>query len=332
MALDWQPLRDLVAKANCLLLTTHTRPDGDGLGSCKAFAAVLRQLGKKVFIVVPGHFPDRYHFLDPEREIMEFSQDRAEELRQADAACVLDTGTWNQLGNFAEFFRSLNVPKLVIDHHMTQDDMGAIRLVDVSAEATGRLAYDAIAALGCTVTPQSATALFTAIAMDTGWFRHSNTTGATLRLAASLVDAGAQPHQLHPLLFERNSMGRMKLMGCVLNRLLLAAGGRIGHSSILKTDYPATGAVPPDSEDLVNLTLSIIGVEVGLLFMEQPQGGVKVSFRSKGGVNVGQVAEFLGGGGHAPAAGAIVHEPLEEVRDKVLKLIEEVLPPLQPVD
>src|SRR5262249_35161928 len=153
----------------------------DGLGSCKSLATALRQLGKKVFIVVPGHFPERYRFLDPEKEIMEFAQDRAEELRQADAACVLDTGTWNQLGNFADFFRSLKVPKLVIDHHITQDDRGATRLVDVSAEATGRLAYEAINALGCTVTPESAAALFTAVAMDTGWFRHSNTTGATLR-------------------------------------------------------------------------------------------------------------------------------------------------------
>jgi phosphoesterase RecJ-like protein len=332
MALDWQPLRDLVASASRILLTTHTRPDGDGLGSCKGLAAALRQLGKQVWIVIPGHFPERYRFLDPEKEIIEFSPERAEELRQADAAMVLDTGTWNQLGNFAEFFRSLQVPKLVIDHHVTQDDMGAVRLVDTSAEAVGRLAYDAIQALGGTVTPASANALFTALAMDTGWFRHSNTSSATFQLAARLVEAGAQPHALHPLLFERNSLGRMKLMGYVLNRLLLAAGGRIGHSCILKTDYAATGAVPPDSEDLVNLTTNILGVDVGLLFMEQPAGGVKISFRSKGGVNVGKIAEFLGGGGHPPAAGAIVQAPLAEVREQVLKLIEEVLPPMPDSD
>lgn len=328
MAVDWQPLRELAAKAQRFLLTTHTRPDGDGLGSCKGLASALRQMGKQVRIVIPGNFPERYRYLDPEREIVEFTPEQAEDLRQVDAAIVLDTGTWNQLGNLAEFFRSLNVPKLVIDHHVTQDDLGAIRLVDTSAEAVGRMAHDAILALGGTVTPECANALFTALAMDTGWFRHSNTTGETFRLAGRLVDAGASPHQLHPMLFERNSMGRMKLMGCALNRLLLAAGGRIGHSSIIKTDYPATGAVPPDSEDLVNLTLSVVGVEAGLLFMEQPAGGIKISFRSKGMVNVGKIAEFLGGGGHPAAAGAIVHAPLEEVREQVLKLVEEVLPPL----
>lgn len=330
MAVDWQPLRDLVAKAHRFLLTTHTRPDGDGLGSCKGLAAALRQLGKEVRIVIAGHFPERYRFLDPEREIVEFTPELVEELRHVDAAIVLDTGTWNQLGNLADFFRSLPVPKLVIDHHVTQDDLGAVRIVDVTAEAVGRMAYEAITALGATPTPDSANALFTALAMDTGWFRHSNTSPETFRLAAHLVEAGARPHQLYPLLFERNSLGRMKLMGCALNRLLLAAGGRIGHSSILKTDYPSTGAVPPDSEDLVNLTLSIIGVEVGLLFMEQPAGGIKISFRSRGGVNVGKIAEFLGGGGHPPAAGAIVQASLEEVREQVLKLVEEVLPPLAP--
>ena len=110
---------------------------------------------------------------------------------------MLDTGTWDQLGDFGTFLRSLTVPKVVIDHHLTQDDLGAVRLVDVTAEATGRLVFEATTALGGPLSPAAAHALFVALAMDTGWFRHNNTTPATFTLAARLQEAGARPTEAY---------------------------------------------------------------------------------------------------------------------------------------
>jgi phosphoesterase RecJ-like protein len=322
MPIDWTPFVDLVARHRRFLMTTHIRPDGDGLGSMKALALAFQQIGKQVACVVASTIPPRYAFLNCDSGLEQFTQAR-EEHHQADAVIVLDTGTWNQLGAFGSFLRTLTVPKVVIDHHPTQDDLGATRFVDTSAEATGRLAYEAISALGVTLSEPMASALFVAVAMDTGWFRHSNARTGTFELAAKLVSAGARPEILYDRLYEENTLPRLKLMGLVLDRLQTAHEGRIAYSEIRRDDYATTGATPQDTEDLVNFTRSVSGVEVGLFFMEQPRGGVKVSFRSRAKVDVGHVAEQFGGGGHRLASGAIIETTLEEARRQVLEFVSQ---------
>ena len=238
---------------------------------------------------------------------------------------MLDTGTWNQLGSFGSYLCQLSVPRVVIDHHLTQDDLGGLRLADISAEATGRLIDEALKALGVPLSPSMASKLFVAVAMDTGWFRHSNTTPATMTLASVLMAAGAQPEHLYEELFERNSLSRLRLLGLVLDRLQLTFNNRVAFTEIRRGDYQTTGATPQDSEDLVNYTRSLQGVEVGLFFMEQPRGGVKVSFRSRSSVDVAALAEKFGGGGHRQASGAVLQTSLEEARDRVLQALAALL-------
>jgi phosphoesterase RecJ-like protein len=322
--IDWTPFVDMVHRNKRFLLTTHIRPDGDGLGSQLALAEVLQTMGKEVRLVIASSWPPRYDFLDPNKRIERFTPP-GDGWRNVDAAIVLDTGTWNQLGDFGPFLKSLSVAKAVIDHHISQDDLGAVRFVDVTAEATGRLAYEAIQALGAPLTERAATMLFVALAMDTGWFAHGNTTPATFDLAAKLTAAGAQAATLRDQLFERNTLPGLKLRGLVLERLQLTNEGKVAYSDILRVDYEATGAIPQDSEDLVNYMRSIIGVEVGLLFMEQPAGGIKVSFRSKGKIDVARVAAQFGGGGHRAASGATMHEPLAQVQARVLAAVHAAL-------
>lgn len=324
MPLDWTPFNDLVRRHQRFLLTTHIRPDGDGLGSMLALADALERRGKSVRLTVASTLPPRYDFLDPNHRIRRFVAP-GDEFRDAEAAIVLDTGTWNQLGDFGTLLRGLAVPKVVIDHHLTQDDLGATRLVDATAEATGRLVFDAIAALGDPLSAPAAHCLFVALAMDTGWFRHPNTTPATFALAAELVRAGANPTEAYEQLFEGSSLARLRLTGLVLERLSVACGGRVAHTEIRRADYAATGASPQDSEDLVNYTRSVSGVEVGLFFMEQPQGGVKVSFRSRERLDVARLAEQFGGGGHKLASGAILDTSLAEARTRVLAAVATAL-------
>jgi phosphoesterase RecJ-like protein len=319
MPLDWSPFVEFVRRNDRFLIMTHVRPDGDALGSELALAAALRAAGKSARAVIAGKLPPRYHFLDGEPPIERFHPP-GDGFRDAGAVIVVDTGTWNQLGEFGPFLRTLAVPKLVIDHHRTQDDLGAVRLVDTSAEACGRLVREAITALGVPLTASMATALFIALAMDTGWFHHGSTTAATFDLAAELVRAGAQPDPIYELLYERNTLARMRLMGLVLDRLRTVADGRVAVSEVMLPDYEATGAVPGDTEDLVNLTRGLEGVEVGVLLIEQRTGGVKVSFRSRT-ADVSKVAERFGGGGHRLASGATVAGPIEEVRDRVLQAV-----------
>jgi phosphoesterase RecJ-like protein len=320
MPLDWAPFVALVGRHRRFLLTTHVRPDPDGLGSMLALGDALEHLGKTVQMVVASLYPSRYQFLDPDRRVQRF-EPPGEPWRQAEAVVVLDTGTWNQLGDFGPFLRQLSAEKAVIDHHLTQDDLGALRLVDTTAEATGRLVFEAGRAMGVPLEPRTAHSLFLAVSTDTGWFRHPNATPATFALAAELVAAGARPTEAYEYLYEHNTLPRLKLMGVVLDRLELTAGGRVAWAEVRRADYQATGATPQDSEDLVNYPRSLAGVEVGLLFLEQPRGGVKVSFRSRARIDVARIAERFGGGGHRLASGAILETTLDDARNRVLDAV-----------
>jgi phosphoesterase RecJ-like protein len=324
MPIDWKPFVEFVTRHQRFLLTTHVRPDGDGIGSILALGEILTKMGKEARLVLLSPFPARYQFLDPDHRLERFIKP-GDRWRNADAAIVMDTGTWTQLGDFGPFLQDLPAAKVVIDHHETQDDLGGLRLVDTTAEATGRLCYEAIAALGQPLDEKAATALLVALGMDTGWFHHGNTSAETFALASELVRAGAQVSATYDQLFENNPLPRLRLTGLVLERLQVTHGGQMAHTEIRLSDYAATGAAPADSEDLVNYTRSITGVEVGLLFMEQPKGGVKVSFRSRSRVDVARLAERFGGGGHRRAAGTIIQAPLEEAKKRILTAVAAAL-------
>jgi phosphoesterase RecJ-like protein len=324
MPINWTPFVEMVHTHQRFLLTTHVRPDADGLGSLLALAEVLENLGKQVQMVNASKWPPRYTFLDPERRIEHFTLP-GDAWREAQAVMVLDTGTWGQLGDFGAFLRSSPASRLVIDHHVSQDDLGGVALVDTSAEATGRLMVEAIQALGQPLPPKAANNLFAALATDTGWFRHSNTTAATFALAEQLMRAGAQPTILYEHLYEQNPLPRLKLTGLVLDRLQVTAGGLVAFTEVQRADYAATGAWPQDTEDLINFCRSLAGVEVAIFFMEQPAGGVKVSFRSRTKVDVAKLAEQWGGGGHRRASGTIIQGTLTEAKAKVLAAVERAL-------
>lgn len=297
------------------MVTTHTRPDGDALGCQLAIAEAIRALGKRVHCVIPSPMPPRYQFLDPDQLVTTFALDGP--WSDVEGVLVVDTGTFNQLPGVGDWIRTSSARKFVIDHHKTQDDLGGDRLVDTSAEACGRLVFEAIDALGVTMTPTMAQWLFAAVATDTGWFRHSNTTPDTFALASELMAAGARPSVLFEQIYELTTPGRLKLRGIALERLRTSEDGRVAWTEIHVGDFAATGSVPMDTEDLINDPRSLAGVDVALVFIEQRDGQVKVSFRSKT-ADVARLAEQFGGGGHIRAAGATLAGPLDAARDRVV--------------
>ena len=324
MPLDWAPLTDLLRTHDRPLLMTHIRPDADGLGAQLALRDALVRIGKQPRVAIASKLPPRYEFLDPARTVIEDFRHGTDRFAACDCVVVLDTGTYNQLGDFGEFLRTRPVPRAVVDHHRTQDDLGGLRFVDVTAESTGRLAYEITRALDLTPTPAAANHLFMAVATDTGWFRHPNATAATFALAAELVALGANPTELYERLYEAAPLARLKLTGVAIDRLKVRAGGRVAYTEIVLTDYAATGAVPGDTEDLITFPRSVEKVDVALVFIEQPGGGTKVSFRAKA-LDVSRIAERFGGGGHKLASGARVERPLPETRDAVLAAVEDAL-------
>ncbi|HEV3166132.1 MAG TPA: bifunctional oligoribonuclease/PAP phosphatase NrnA [Isosphaeraceae bacterium] len=327
MSIDWKPLADLIEAHDRFLVTTHVRPDGDALGSEVGMAGLLRQKGKDVRVVNVSLTPPRYDFLDPNGNLFEHfgTTVKPADLLDREALVILDLSAWGQLGDMAGWLQSFPGPRLVIDHHVSQDDLGATFLKDTEAEATGTLVLRAIRALGGTLTPEVANGLLVAIAMDTGWFRHPNTRPETLRMAADLVEAGAEIDRLYRLLYERNTLSRLKMMGETLASLQTDMDGRIAYATVTRDDLERTGAIPPDTEDLVDFTVSINGVEVGLLFIEQKRGGIKLSVRSREGLDCARLASAFGGGGHRAAAGATLPDPLSAALPRVLGVVREAL-------
>lgn len=324
MPLDWSPLVELVRRHQTFLLMRHVRPDADGMGSQLGLADALTRMGKTVHVVIASPLPPRYRFLDPDRTIIQNFEAPGTKYRNVDAILVLDTGTWNQLGEFGDFMKGMTVPKAVVDHHRTQDDLGGLAFVDTTAEATGRLAHEIIRALGAPLSPAAANHLFMALATDTGWFRHANTSAATFELAGELVKAGANPTPLYERLYEAAPLARLKLTGVALERLQTRANGRIAYTEVKLADYAATGAVPGDTEELINHPRSIDGVDLAMIFIEQSDGGTKVSFRSRS-ADVSKLAEQFQGGGHKLASGARLPDALAIAREKVIAAAEKLL-------
>ncbi len=316
--IDWPQFTQYVQRHNRFLLTTHIRPDCDALGSTLAMAAVLERLGKEVEIVLGYHVPPNLRWLDPDGRIRHLHEFSARQLESFDALIVLDTSAWAQLSHIEEVIRRTKAQKIVIDHHQSGDDIGAVVFKDPSAEATGRIVAEAAEHLGVAITPQMATQLFAALVTDTGWLHFSSTNSGSYRLAAALVDAGAVPQQIYAELHEKETLGRLILIGIVLSRVETDLDGKLIYTYIQRKDFEAAGALPTDSEDVINMTLAVKGTQVAIIFVEQSDGGFKISFRSRCQVDCAKLAEQFGGGGHKAAAGALIREPFDIVRTRVL--------------
>lgn len=285
-------------------------------------AGVLDALGKDVLIVNGHATPPNLHTIDPTRRLKALGQDiQAADLADRQVLMVLDTSAWAQLGPMADVVRNSKALKMVLDHHVSQDDLGAEEFKNTKAEATGRLVVEAADHLGVKLTAAMARALFAAQATDTGWYRFSSITGEALRIAARLVDAGAVPQEIYTALYEQDTLARLQLRGRIIARTQTELNGRLAYTTVLADDFKATGALPSDTEDVINLTLAIAGVEVATIFVEQPDGRFKLSFRSRSGVDCNALANQFGGGGHKAAAGASIAGPLETARRSVLDAI-----------
>ena len=326
MTLDWTPFRQLLDTQQTFLITSHVRPDADAIGSEVALASLLKQLGKTTRIVNVSPTPPHLLFLDPHREALQLGTSAtADEVRQADVHVIVDTSSWLQLSEVGKLLRETKVPRVVIDHHVSSDDLGAVELKDVTREATGALISELAAVLKLRPDAQAATALFAAIATDTGWFRFAATTGETLRVAGWLMDCGAQPHVIFRELYERATLARIRLAGRVLGRVALDCDGALAYTSVSWSDFAELGAISSDTEDLVNEGLRIAGTKAALIAIEQQNRQVKVSFRSRTEVDVAKVAEQFGGGGHKQAAGATLPGPLPQALEQALSALKAAL-------
>ncbi len=319
-----QAIVQTLANASNVLITTHVRPDGDALGSSAAAWLALKAIGVKATVLLLSHLPTKYAFaflepgvcyIDAEQKLpVDFSLDAF------DALLVIDTGTWSQLPGLRERVDAFAKPKLIIDHHLTQEDWATHKWVDTSAAAAGEIVEELIDRLGVSLDRAMAEALFLAIVSDTGWFQYSNTTPATLRRSARMIDAGVDTDRLYQRLYQNERPERIALQTRAMQSLQLLAGGKLAIMQIQGADFAAVNANVPDTENLINIPLQIRSVEMSVLLVQTPEAGaIRASFRSKGKVNVATFAQQFGGGGHARASGAKVEGSLEDAKNRIIE-------------
>jgi len=312
--INWEPLRPILAAHQRFVISSHVRPDADAIGSEIGLARVLQALGKQTLIINHSPTPPNLAFLDPAGEVRQLGVSAtADEILQAQVHVIVDTSSWLQLNEVGKVMKTAPSQKVVIDHHVSADDLGASVFKDTSCEATGSLIFDLAEFLGIPLPMDAANALFAAIATDTGWFRFAAVTSRTMRRIASLIDQGAVPAGIYRELYEQSTLARQHLVGRALSRMTLDCNGELAYVSIPWSDFTETGAVSSDTEDLVNECLTVTGTRGAFIAIELPSRQVKVSFRSRADrLNVAAIAEQFGGGGHRLAAGATLPGPLSD--------------------
>jgi phosphoesterase RecJ-like protein len=236
-----------------------------------------------------------------------------------DAIFVLDNSAPERLGRLRETIESSPAPKVCIDHHPDPDPLWQVRLIRETACATGEVVYDLIRGMGGEVTPEMATALYTAVVTDTGHFRFSNTTAATHRLAGKLMEHGVAADRIYQELFEQTSPSFARLLGASLASLEIVAGGAMGVFRITRELVRRCRAEGEDTSEIINEVLGIAGIRLAVLLKELPDGRTKVSFRSKGAIDVNHLARRFGGGGHRNASGAVLDEAMAAAEPRVLE-------------
>jgi phosphoesterase RecJ-like protein len=314
MPIQWEPLRPILAAHQRFVISSHVRPDADAIGSEIGLARLLQSLGKSVQIINHSPTPPNLAFLDPAKEVKQLGVTAtAADITSAEVHFIVDTSAWIQLNDVGKAMKESKAIRIVIDHHVSADQLGATEFKDTTSEATGSLIFDLSQFLGIDLSADAATALFAAIATDTGWFRFSAVTSQTMRRIARLMEFGAVPAQIYRELYEQLSLARMHLVGRALTRMVLECNGSLAYLSIPWSDFEETGAVSSDTEDLVNECLKITGTKGAFIAIEMQSRQVKVSFRSRSeALDVAKIAEQFGGGGHRAAAGATLPGPLTQ--------------------
>lgn len=325
-----QPLTGVAARIvqvlrgsdTCLLLA-HVNPDGDVLGSQLGLGLALLDQGKRVTLASPHPVPEPFRFLSGTSLVEEWKEGEAPP-GEWEIAVLADCPDPGRTGGILESCRGRVRTLVNIDHHPDNRRFGDLNWVEISASATGELVYDLIQDLGWPLTPEVATALYTAIVTDTGFFRYSNTTPKALAVASRLVAAGAQPAQVANHLFEQRRLEGLHFLGALLQRIETNPQGTVAWLA-LTGDLLAADPAMIEAEDLVTYPRSIATAKVGILFWELGPEKTKVSLRAKGEVNVAAVATRFGGGGHPNAAGCTVQAPLAEAQARVLQALSQAM-------
>lgn len=324
---NWEQIVELIRRGRRFLITTHINPDGDAIGSEMALNHLLKALGKEVRIINDSPLPYYLTFLDPNKEIECLPNTLSVPLKllSLDGIFILDISDWNRLGRLKEVIKESPVVKVCLDHHPPQDRLGDIAIIDEEACSAGILIFELINRLELTLTKPMAEALYVSLLTDTGSFRFSNTNAKAHEMAAQLIKAGVISHEIYSKVYEQGSWEKMELWGKVISSIGSACQKQVAYLAVSQELLNTYRVHPDEIEGFVEFPRAIEGVEVVILFQETDKGKTRISLRSKGRVNVQEIARIFGGGGHPYAAGIRLEKPLSEAIRALLEAMDERL-------
>ena len=296
------------------LLVTHRRPDGDTLGSAALLCRGLRQLGKTAYVLYNPEITEKYAGL-----LAGLTKDAAED---TDTVVTVDVASPNMLGNY--FVHLQDKAVLRIDHHSSATSFTPYELVEPKTAACGEIVYGVLKEMGAVLDVAMAEALYTAVSTDTGCFRYANTTAQTLRAAADCLEAGANTFRLNQILFETNSLGRLRLQGWLVENAIFLQDGKIAICALPLSKERELGLTEDDLENISGFPRTIAGVKIAATLRQESEDTVKMSVRAVPGCDAAAICQKFGGGGHAGAAGASMKLTMEEAVEAVKAAMPEI--------
>jgi bifunctional oligoribonuclease and PAP phosphatase NrnA len=309
-----QRICDEILRCQRFLITSHLKPDGDSIGSQVAMAYALRALGKDVRLVncdpaqpTLGTFPGVSDIEIANQAEGDF-----------DLVLVMECSELARTGVAGlDRYRIVN-----IDHHPGNAMYGAVNWFDAGAAACGEMVFDVIQCLGVPLSREMATHVYVAILTDTGSFHYSSITPRTFDICRQALEAGADPVSIARNVFDNNNIGRLRLFGAVLGSVELDPSGRLAAIYLDRAMARASGGTYDDTEGLINLPLTVKEIQAVVFFKEWDKDQYRISLRSKGNIDVGEVAKQFGGGGHKNASGCTIVGSLASVRQQVMPLVQ----------
>lgn len=321
---------DLIGSGRTFVLAAHENADGDALGAEIALRHALVALGREAHIVNMEPPMRRYRFLGADLVEVFDAATAPALLERADAVFVVDNNSWPRLGRLGPLLRGAAAPVVCIDHHIAETPFSPFHLIDTSAAATTEIVLALVDALGVPLTREIATAIYTGLCTDTGWFRYSNTTPRTFRMAARLLEAGVDPELVNAEVHYQDTRPRQRLLARMLERVELESAV-FAHSFVsleMMRDLEVTWA---DTDDFIEFIRGLAGVKIALLLKEHERGVIKASLRSRDAFSANAVARKFGGGGHRHASGLTFRGTLEEARRALAAEVRLQIPAGTPV-
>jgi len=300
-------------EAEKVVIASHYNPEGDAIGAILALALALEKMGKKTCPYNRDGVPFNLKFMPEAHRVKT-------ELPgwMPDTVVIADCGDFSRVGDVEKALRQ--APTIInIDHHETNSKFGHFNWVLPEMASTGEMIAEVIDALKTQWTPDIATCIYTAIVADTGSFQFGNTSPNSFRVAARMIEYGANPAKVARYLFFDLPEGNVRLLARVLATMKIEAGGKMATVEISRKMFEETGTGPDATEGLVDYPRSVRGIDVAVLFRETGNAEYKISMRSKGNIDVAAVARSFGGGGHAAAAGCTIKGSLNEVRANLIE-------------